>query len=497
MPSRLLSLGSPGPEGQCLRLVPILPGDKTPYAALSYCWGGDQAYKTTRANHRRYEEVGISAKALAPFRTIVDAIHVAHILGISFLWIDSLCIIQDDPDDQGREIGKMQHIYAGAYLTISAACATTSRDGFLDVLRDDDGHSPDFALRYPCMNGTTGTVILTHDNMHYYTGREPIDTRAWTLQEHCLSSRVLAFERHKVRWLCQSGTLQDGGRRDDFGDPLLPLHKLVSLDPSELCQEWETCVKRYTHRMLTLQADKLPAMAGIAARFAQASLQGGSYLAGIWEVHIAEQLCWATSQWFGASSRSVRRIEAGGTPSWSWASISGPIEFPYYPDSATTISKLELTNFEHELVSEDAPFGAVRWARLAVLACAREATWTQEGGLMAAEGSVRVQSGINFHCDTAEDADFIKSQGGRVSCLEAHTYSVVPSSGWLDVISVGIVVIRIEDEGKTYYRRVGRFNVFQSVNTFVAVKSDDEAQMFDWQGMYWFADKHPEVFVLV
>ena len=99
------------------------------YAALSYCWG-DIAPKFKLTTECIDEACsGIFIKRLP--RTLQDAILIARTMEIPYIWIDSLCIIQDDEEDKKRELPKMVDIYSGAAVVISAAVSKTCEDGFL------------------------------------------------------------------------------------------------------------------------------------------------------------------------------------------------------------------------------------------------------------------------------------------------------------------------------------------------------------------------------
>ncbi|KAL1625667.1 cytosolic leucyl tRNA synthetase [Diplodia seriata] len=439
-PSRLLFLGSDDSgDGDAFRLVDCPPvGEKTlRYAAFSYCWGGDQEYKTTKDNKSAYYS-NIPHETLAPFKSITDAIHVARRLGLSYLWIDSLCIVQDDAEDKGREIGKMQDIYAGAYVTISAACAQTSRDGFLDSMADD---SQDFEMDYPCIDGATGAVFLTKDQITSDRDDQPIDARAWTYQEYFLSPRVLVFERRKVRWRCFTEAHEDGGHDNDSGFKLLNSGMLARMGPAELGQEWSLAVERYSRRYLTVQSDKLPAMAGIAARFARFLANGdrpSRYLAGVWESGLARQLAWDASWGNARSVRQPRRL--AHAPTWSWASIDGYIVFGGH-EGGTEVRALELEDYSGRLVSGDAPFGAVESATLSVRARLQCATWKSESILPDANRRGYEAYEMSFQDDIRDELDSIRERKEKLRCLETSTYLWTNAHEETFLFSKGLVIV--------------------------------------------------------
>ncbi|KAH0425943.1 hypothetical protein CcaCcLH18_10647 [Colletotrichum camelliae] len=128
-PTRLLKLDK---DDQTVCLV---SNDKNmAYATFSYCWGGDQEHKLTMARLSSYQ-TAIPVTKLP--KSIQDAITVIRTLhGISYVWVDSLCIVQDDKDDRDRALAKMGDIYSGSIVTIWAANAESCEDGFLGIQSD-------------------------------------------------------------------------------------------------------------------------------------------------------------------------------------------------------------------------------------------------------------------------------------------------------------------------------------------------------------------------
>jgi hypothetical protein len=128
LPSRLISVAEEDAMGS-LKLVPTKAlRASVPWIALSYCWGGAQPIQTTRENIQARRS-GIVVDTLPA--TVRDAIYVTREIGQSHLWIDCLCIVQDDEDDKVREINKLPAIYRGTVLAIVAAWAKSCSDGFL------------------------------------------------------------------------------------------------------------------------------------------------------------------------------------------------------------------------------------------------------------------------------------------------------------------------------------------------------------------------------
>lgn len=189
------------------------PEDRT-YIALSYVWGGDQNVKLLKRNKGKFQRSGALSIETIP-QTIADAVEITRLLGISFLWVDALCIVQDDEDDKKAQIGNMANIYGSAFLTIIAASGGDSCSG-LPGLR---AGSRDFEQRevvvIPPTRNQIGLALSTmcqsqqvsfdefqHPEEFVDLDRSIWNSRGWTLQERALSRRNLIFTRQQVIWAC-------------------------------------------------------------------------------------------------------------------------------------------------------------------------------------------------------------------------------------------------------------------------------------------------------
>jgi hypothetical protein len=172
LPLRVISIKDHGESFQ-LRLTRCHIPES--YAALSYCWGGYQPVKSTSDTIEAYSN-DIPVHDLP--RTLLDAVIATRKLGLSYLWIDCICINQDDGLEKSIEISKMPDIYAGAYVTLSATRSATANEGFLHDLHRPEPGQVCFRLPYACPNGLLGSIIL-FDSSDW--DPHPIDSRAWTL----------------------------------------------------------------------------------------------------------------------------------------------------------------------------------------------------------------------------------------------------------------------------------------------------------------------------
>ncbi|KAH6892506.1 heterokaryon incompatibility protein-domain-containing protein, partial [Thelonectria olida] len=287
-----------------------------PYAALSYCWGGPQRVTLT-LSHLGSPEVSFPTNTLPS--TIQDAVRVCGELGLNYLWVDALCIVQDDPEDKAVEISNMADIYRNSYVTISASRAKTVDLGFLQP-RSPLGAGNDpcaFRLPYESKDRVAGSVVLIEEaSSQLYV--DPLSTRAWAFQEFVLSPRVLDYGELRTTWICKADNKPTDGfmssptscwSRQRFHE-LFSAASKATLKPHEL---WSVLVQCYMSGDLTEASDRLPALAGIASRFHQ--IIQDDYIAGCWKKHIWLDLLW----WHEATEQ--KRPSRYFAPSWSWASI--------------------------------------------------------------------------------------------------------------------------------------------------------------------------------
>jgi hypothetical protein len=201
LPSRVLDVGPINSDQ--IRLY-VSKGDSAPYTALTYCWCNGQTVITLTKNYEIHQK-GIPVFTLP--RTLVDAVTITRALGIRYLWVDALCIIQDDGPDWGIESGNMAAIYQNAYLVISADSAADVNEGFLA----QTGHR---AKGVPIAFVKRGGATIYARSKHIHGNPTPlfrkmgngppVQKRAWTLRERVLANRPVHFAGTEMLWECQS-----------------------------------------------------------------------------------------------------------------------------------------------------------------------------------------------------------------------------------------------------------------------------------------------------
>lgn len=314
MPTRLLYIG----EGVHRARLVESEREQKAYVALSYCWGSTPHVSTTSATYSKL--LGHVPTAYLP-KTCTDAIHIARALGYRYLWIDSLCIKQDDREEWYQEASRMGDIYQNAVFTISATNASHVGFGCLN-------HRPEsrtFKNRLRRAENDPNHIIVREPNVHLTMTRSsrseedwPLNRRAWCTQERLLSTRVLHFGPGELLWECNTSAACECGHMDNIGTPKLRYGRsnLDRLTADERAQAWdELTLLSYQNRSLTKETDRFPALSALAQQFQTDAL--GHYAAGLWSNYALSMLLWEVK----AGQKSSKYV----APSWSWASIRGTL----------------------------------------------------------------------------------------------------------------------------------------------------------------------------
>ena len=318
-PRRLLHVGSI--EDPVLYLC-CNPPTSEPYIALSYCWGSSHEFKTTRENLSRHA-VAIRERGLP--KTYRDIVNIARALDIRWLWIDAFCIVQGDLDDWNQESYHMDEVYHNARLTICASNASNVQEGFLRTRRQP---------AVPCgsifTDKLTETLFVTEgidaDPGGASLGSEPLTQRGWTVQERILSRRSVYFTTQQMLWQCSSVCRGENGLSDhgvqEWQSSMLRVGRL-STDTTTGAINWKRSVSIYSRCKLSNGSDRLPAISGLAKRYA--SILKDQYIAGHWRNTLLDELTWYRVM--AQTSKDSRPSQFYLAPSWAWAAVDGPIRF--------------------------------------------------------------------------------------------------------------------------------------------------------------------------
>jgi hypothetical protein len=314
-------------------------GGRGCYIALSHVWGKSQHLTTETATYKdRLTSILLSTLP----KTFKDAVVITRRLGVRYLWIDSLCVIQDSVSDWMQESARMASVYMNAYVTISATSASDG-DGGCFIPRQTPPSSVSLSYVSPSSDIPDGSWTIHNRTPGWDRNvrRSVLASRAWTLQEKYLARRTLHFATDQVSFECKTGlefeTQRPGQKITSATVPFQFLYwilvgfrgKQAALDlilPAMVMRTWARVVEDYTTRKLTFEKDKLAALDGLAQHVASLTLD--QYCFGLWKANILSGIMWRTAPYEDVDERRGRI--AGRAPSWSWASMDGRVYFAYF-----------------------------------------------------------------------------------------------------------------------------------------------------------------------
>jgi hypothetical protein len=354
--------------------VRLVDNDSTTreHICLSYCWGTSKTFTTTSRSLRlRMSRIKFD---ILP-RTFRDAVIITRRLGKRYLWIDALCIVQDDRQDWERESVKMGAIYSTAYVTIAADSGSDCNSGCFNTESTSQELSFDnvpFELAFN-VDGKESKVYLWDPSRgaQKTTPPEidgsPLAERGWVCQERILSPRILHYTGTQLFWECRQTLLAEdnlrpwtvwsnqpgtvcGLARNLYGTTSDPVGR------ANLLSIWYNSVvsQSYSRRKLTLPDDKLTAISGVARAFGRHFLS--SYLAGLWLLDLPWGLSWRR-RGTGTRPKEYR------APSFSWASLDAPVEWPLL--SGTLKPRINVLGVDTKHAGSD-PYGRVTSSMLTI-----------------------------------------------------------------------------------------------------------------------------------
>lgn len=334
-------------EATYLRVVVPDEGSVGRYAALSYCWGRSNHFLLT-ADTLEDLKNGFHLSQLP--QTLQDAVRVTREIGLRYLWVDALCIFQGQDaeaiNDWNIEVAKMDNVYRNAFVTISAAAVQDASGGLFRGSHCDLPFVSGWASSGAREVALWARATWRNDTPGFKS--EPINSRAWTLQETFMSSRVLFYTSFGLLWNCKreitwvysgwSRACKSAGRamawtaatspeRVRFEDNTWRYLFSVGQDENLSARSWEDILEVYTTRNLTNPHDKLPALAAIAQRHSKST--GAEYLVGLWKPTFRQDLLWMHCPGLPLTAVSdagnPMRSNEYRAPSWSWAAVDGMI----------------------------------------------------------------------------------------------------------------------------------------------------------------------------
>jgi Heterokaryon incompatibility protein (HET) len=379
-PTRLLDLTEPAR----VRVRETRHLSDVEYLTLSHCWGGANMFLLESSTaDSLFSGVELSTMP----KTFRDAMNITTRLGYNYLWIDSLCIMQDSNEDWMRESRMMDQIYRHSVCTISALAAFDSREGCFVKRNPLQYRSCDISaiIELPLqIRGEYMYRLYFEGSMSYIHSRHGNDglqgsllhlrKRGWVFQEDLMSPRTLYFGEDGIRWECLELNVDEA---HDFGDKCMYCksqgssnrwifkQQFVDLEShfSTIAsvnedyypyfhKRWWLILEQYSQLLLTIPTDKLVAIIGpIRAIESHGSLTN---LAGHWKEYLPFELLWTTGKGqYRVKPSTCIRPAAYRAPSWSWASVDGPVHFMWLFDRTPPADEEEKRfEFDIELDAE-------------------------------------------------------------------------------------------------------------------------------------------------
>ena len=300
------------------------------YVALSYVWGSSQSLRSTKANIHHLQKEGAVRELWGGLpQAIKDAIELTEAMGEAYLWVDALCIIQDDNRSKAVYIARMNQIYGNAHVTLVTLNDPSANSALLGVAH------PRVLIQTPAeINGLH--LVPRLPQLSTVEQNSAWSCRAWTFQEGILSRRCLYFAENQVFWQCcttyQSEDCPDNHDQDasDFvrGRKTNALVRETGHDIRRQFDVYESLVKQYSFRDLTFPADSLPAFTGVLSAMSESF--SWKFASALPEPAFDLAILWRPI--FGAAMRPRRRFsgkESGPlvckSPTWCWTAWQGNI----------------------------------------------------------------------------------------------------------------------------------------------------------------------------
>lgn len=439
----------------------------TAYVTLSHLWGDNQIFKLQQSN---IEELRQSIRLNQLPRVFQDAMYVSIELGISYIWIDSLCIIQDSKEDWVCESGRMGDVYQYAACNIAASGI---QDGSLGLFAERKALSrvhpslfADFVLKVKISGRTIvfkGLYIRAkRTGFVHAIGGSILNSRAWVAQERALSPGIIHFTPEMMWWECNHGVHNEAfPTRDNeigYAQKFFKICTIRSLteksDPEDIYAFWRRFIAHYAGKNLTFERDRFPAAVGIARTLS--GLIDDNFIAGFWEGDLIRSLIMCRR------GRIEDVPDTWRAPSWSWASLrtgydTSVFDLVSHAQPLSGVSVRAISNehgFKSDLDSASLEISDVRG--LEITAPLRKLSIGIEAGFH----DMRLEWFFDTWIDISNDSPAVKVSADQAWRLRDPTHLLVLAEGWYgnedprDSIAYALLVQQVPEaeEGDTFRR---------------------------------------------
>ncbi|KAF7560931.1 hypothetical protein G7046_g3186 [Stylonectria norvegica] len=259
------------------------------YMTLSHCWGDNVPLTLTSDNLQSFMS---SIPAGIMPKTYLDACEATQKLDHNYLWIDSLCIIQDDPHDWATEAGRVSNVYGNSFLNIAATAAADATKGlfYSPQERDRDPWLPIWIQRSWGGAKFEGEYLVCEFRDWWkHLDNAPLNRRAWAVPERMLAPRVLHLGLEQVAFECPSmsacerlpygnlsqiiGQLSSPGRNVKRFISSARGDSRKSMEVVDILTQWNEVVRNFSHGRLTVDTDRMVALGGMVDAFVLAFMR--------------------------------------------------------------------------------------------------------------------------------------------------------------------------------------------------------------------------------
>jgi hypothetical protein len=344
LPTRLLDVQRDKPIRLCKPSKSNATSKEGRYLALSHCWGEGPLLTLTESSAAQLKDEIEWESLPALFQ---DAIDITRNLGLRYLWIDSVCIMQDSKADWETESARMSSVYENAHLVLSPVESAHSGDKCLLP------RAKKLRLSYENTTGKRFKLYARKVQNHHPCPEQntpasplgPLVDRAWALQESVLATRIVHFTATELLFECKSAVSCECRPSVSYKptNPGLFAKSLSCKGSSTLYKAWHQVVNQYVLRNISHLSDRLPAISGMAGKFEEASRS--KYLAGIWRDNLIADLLWSSAP-FLQNPHLAARPGAYRAPSFSWASVETQVYYEKSDDEIECSPLIKLVKAE-------------------------------------------------------------------------------------------------------------------------------------------------------
>ncbi|KAH8807667.1 heterokaryon incompatibility protein-domain-containing protein [Xylogone sp. PMI_703] len=516
LPTRLLHLepGSPDPVVRLIDQTSSNVSAETPYIALSHSWGKSVPLQLKSELLETFTTTGIAFGDLP--RTFQDAIKLTLQLGVSYIWIDSLCIIQDSTSDWLHEAQRMATVYTFSYLTIAASASISSATGLTPIRPH-----PQTVIVQPTWTGWIREWGLTSnqtlriddpwpDIFFHSIISAPLNQRGWTYQEYILSPRILHCTAGEWWWRTISGKyLRDRGIFRETSTELYQFYTgPISLtwpdsrffyaatdrerEYTPTIMVWDRLASQYNQRALTKRRDKLVALGAVAQIFGRILDlpvdKEGEFVAGCWKSHLPLGLVWMAAE--KAERYHIEPDDEDANyviPSWSWASVDGLVRFTDFRslngdkvfDGMPEVVDVGVTTLGGPFGPVTSGYIILKGPLFRILASKevkdlKEHSWYRKFNVLASDGSTVCEQSGNEFC-----LDSWKSRIDTWDKDREMHFAVLDPKNESGSHYFALLLEKVAGEGRGVYKRIGSsgFNWTGSTDLLQAVKEQGKEML--------------------